>query len=96
MYRIIFEAPPSPRGVGAPGELSKFLQNLDENHRGEWVRLSKARKHISYLFNIRKAKFPNMEIVTRKNPNGTFGVWVRFHNEPVKTVPRGRNAKKKA
>lgn len=94
MYRIIFEAPPASRAGAAPGALTGFLQNLDVNHRGKWVRLSKNKKHISYLFGMRKNKFPNMEIVTRKNDNGTFGVWVRFHDEPVKVVPRGRQAAK--
>lgn len=94
MYRIHFEEPPASRGVGNPGELSNFLSNIDENHRGRWVRLDKNRKHIAYLYGLRKQKFPNMEIVTRKNPNGTFGVWVRFHDEPVVTKPRGRNATK--
>jgi len=96
MYRIIFEEPPVSTRLGAPGTLTKFLTNLDNNHRGEWVRLYKNAKHISYLFSVRKNKFPNMEIVTRKNQNGTFGVWIRFHDEPVKTVPRGRVAKKSA
>jgi hypothetical protein len=90
-YRIVFEEPPASRSGEHSGhsELINFLTNLDENHRGKWARLAKSRKHISYIYNLRKNRFPNMEIVSRRNNDRTFGVWVRFHDAPVKVRNSG-------
>lgn len=97
-YRIIFEEPPASRtGQRPENELTEYLTNLDQNHRGKWARLAKSRKHISYLYNLRKSKFPNMEIVTRRNADRTYGVWVRMTDAPVPTRSRGgRKPKAKA
>lgn len=82
MYRIIKQNPPDAQ-YGAPESLSKFLRELDTNHRGDFYLLDKKRKHLAYLYQLRRKQFPNMEIVTRKNKDGTFGVWVKFHDDPV-------------
>lgn len=93
-YRIIKEAPPASTQGRTNSGLRAFLTECDTNHRGEWLRLTKSQKNISYLYIVRRNYFPNMEIVTRKNTNGTFGVWVRFHDKPVKT--RSNVGRKKA
>ena len=89
MYRIIKETPPpSKRGAPGGGSLTTFLHKVEAEAPGEWVLLDKKRKYISYLYNLRNASFPNMEIVTRKNKDGTFGVWIRFHDAPVEKARR--------
>jgi len=93
-YRIVFEEPPAARrGQASNGSLQKLIEDLDKNHRNKWARESKARKHISYLYGLRK-KYPNMRIATRKNPNGTFGVWIRMEDAPVALQHNGSKTKK--
>jgi hypothetical protein len=91
-YRLVFEEPPTSRAGRRPttagNAFAKKLAHINENHRNEWVRLFSNKKHISNLYSIRKNAFPNMELVTRKNTNGTYGVWVRFVDKPVKVRRR--------
>lgn len=96
-YRLVFEEPPASRAGRRPDAgVATFYQKLahiNENHKNTWVRLFKNKKHISSLYSIRKDKFPNMELVTRKNQNGTYGVWVRFGDKPVKVRRRTTTTK---
>ena len=78
-YRIIIEDPPAGR-QGGPGNgpLQTFLKRLFAEHPGEWAVLDRHRKHIGYLYNLKK-RFPNLEVATRKNADDTFGVWVKMN-----------------
>ena len=82
-YRIIIEDPPAGR-QGGPGNgpIQAFLKRLFEEHPGEWAVLDRHRKHIGYLYNLKK-RASNLEIATRKNADGTFGVWVKMN--PIAT-----------
>ena len=77
-YRIIVEDPPAGR-QGGPGNgpIQAFLARIYDEHPGEFVVLDRSRKHIGYLYNLKK-RYPNLVIATRKNRDGTFGVWVKM------------------
>lgn len=78
-YRIVVEEPPPIRAKAAPKPgLTSLLSQVAQNHPGQWVRITKGVKHTGYVFILKKKKFPNMEITTRRNADGTTGVWVRF------------------
>ena len=57
-YRIIIEDPPAGR-QGGPGNgpIQTFLKRLLDEHPGEWAVLDRHRKHIGYLYNLKK-RFP--------------------------------------
>lgn len=82
-YRIIIEDPPAGR-QGGPGNgpIQAFLQRLLEEHPGEWAVLDRNRKHIGYLYNLKK-RFTNLSVATRKNRDGTYGVWVKMDSVTV-------------
>jgi len=77
-YRIIIEDPPAGK-QGGPGNgpIQAFLKRLYDEHPGEWAVFDRHRKHIGYLYNLKK-RVPNLSIATRKNADGTFGVWVKM------------------
>jgi len=77
-YRIIIEDPPAgQKGGPGNGPVQNLLRRLAEDHPNEWAVLDRSRKHIGYLYVLKK-RFPNLEVATRKNRDGTFGVWVRM------------------
>lgn len=77
-YRIVLENPPAPRqGRPGMGALQRFLLELESTHPGEWAVLDRSRKHIGYIYNLKK-KFPNLNVNARQNDDGTYGVWVKM------------------
>ena len=59
-YRIVLEDPPAPqRGRPGGGNLQRYLQRLEEEHPGEWAVLDRTRKHIGYIYNLKK-KYSNL------------------------------------
>jgi hypothetical protein len=77
-YQIVLETPPEPqRGRPGHGNLQKFLARLEEEHPGEWSVLDRNRKHIGYIYNLKK-KYPNLSVNARQNDDGTYGVWVKM------------------
>ena len=82
-YRIIIEDPPAGR-QGGPGNgpIQAFLKRLLDEHPGERAVLDRNRKHIGYLYNLKK-RFPNLSVATRKNRDDTFGVWVKMDSVTV-------------
>jgi len=87
-YQIRLEDPPAGR-QGGPGNgpIQSFLRRLFDEHPGEWAVLDRHRKYIGYLYNLKK-RFPNLSVATRKNADGTFGVWVKM--DPVTTEDKVR------
>ena len=65
-----------------PSWIWRGIAWLFEEHPGEWAVLDRHRKHIGYLYNLKK-RASNLEIATRKNADGTFGVWVKMN--PIAT-----------
>jgi len=86
-YQVVIEDPPAQqRGRPGNGNLQKFLQTLEETHPGEWAVLDRSRKHIGYIYNLKK-KFPNLDVNARQNDDGTYGVWVKMEKaDKVKSV----------
>ena len=68
------------------GALQRFLIDLETQHPGEWAVLDRSRKHIGYIYNLKK-KFPNLDVNARQNDDGTYGVWVKMEKaDKVKSV----------
>ena len=83
-YRIVLENPPAPRqGRPGMGVLQRFLIELETAHPGEWAVLDRSRKHIGYIYNLTK-RYSNLEVQTRLNDDGTYGVGVKMNAEAVK------------
>jgi hypothetical protein len=78
---IKLEDPPvSKRGRHAgSGALQSYISELREKHNGKWACLAKSKKNIAYMYVLRK-QHEDLEITTRKNPDGTYGVWVKVGN----------------
>lgn len=78
-YQVVIEDPPAQqRGRPGNGNLQRFLLTLEETHPGEWCVLDRSRKHIGYIYNLKK-RYPNLEVQTRLNDDGTYGVWVKMN-----------------
>ena len=43
--------------------------------------LDRKKKNIGYLYALKK-KHPNLAIQTRKNKDGTYGVWIKVGRKP--------------
>ena len=86
-YQVVLEDPPAQqRGRPGNGNLQRFLLELEETHPGEWCVLDRSRKHIGYIYNLKK-RYPNLSVQTRQNDDGTYGVWVKMDKaEAVATV----------
>jgi hypothetical protein len=81
-YPIKLEDPPeSNRGKTSTGALQDLIQRLGDQHPGEWSVLDRKKKNIGYLYALRK-KHPTLQIRTRKNKDGTFGVWLKVGRKP--------------
>ena len=80
---IKLENPPeSARGrAPAGGALADLIQRLGDQHPGEWALLDRKKKNIGYLYSLKK-QHPKLDIVTRKNKDGTFGVWIKVGRKP--------------
>ena len=81
-YRIKLEDPPeSNRGKASTGALQDLIRRLGEEHPGQWSVLDRKKKNIGYLYSLKK-QHPKLDIVTRKNKDGTFGVWIKVGRKP--------------
>ena len=81
-YRIKLEDPPeSNRGKASTGALQDLIRRLGEQHPGEWSVLDRKKKNIGYLYALKK-RHPNLQIQTRKNKDGTYGVWIKVGRKP--------------
>lgn len=80
IYKVVVEDPParSPRR-NRENTLIGLLEGVAKAYPNRWVRITKNVKHTGYIFILKKSNFPNMEITTRRNADGTSGVWVKFH-----------------
>jgi hypothetical protein len=85
---IKLENPPeSARGrAPAGGALADLIQRLGDQHPGEWALLDRKKKNIAYLYSLKK-RHPKLEVTTRKNADGTHGVWLRV-GKPKRKVAR--------
>lgn len=83
-YRIVLEEPPSLAAKAkvkkAPQRslLRQFIDRVDSEYPDKWVVAERSVKTASMFYYIRKHNYPHMEVVTRRNPDKTFGVWVRM------------------
>ena len=78
-YSIRLEEPPASRrgkSRAGKGALADLIKRLGNDHPGEWALLDRKKKNIGYLYNMKK-KNPRLNITTRKNADGTFGVWIK-------------------
>ena len=81
-YRIQLEDPPeSNRGKTSTGALQDLIRRLGEQHPGEWSVLDRKKKNIGYLYALKK-RHPSLQIQTRKNKDGTYGVWIKVGRKP--------------
>ena len=81
-YRIKLEDPPeSNRGKASTGALQDLIRRLGEQHPGEWSVLDRKKKNIGYLYALKK-RHPSLQIQTRKNKDGTYGVWSKVGRKP--------------
>jgi|TARA_Y100001951_G_C11219243_1_gene227711 hypothetical protein len=81
-YRIKLEDPPeSNRGKSSTGALQDLIQRLGDQHPGQWSVLDRKKKNIGYLYALKK-RHPNLQIQTRKNKDGTYGVWIKVGRKP--------------
>lgn len=77
-YKIVVEEPPAPASAKRGNSLPDLLVKVHDRHHGKWVRIAKNVKHTGYIFLLKRQKFPTMQITTRKNSDGTSGIWVKF------------------
>ena len=78
-YSIRLEEPPASRrgkSRAGKGALADLIKRLGDEHPGEWALLDRKKKNIGYLYNMKK-RDPRLNITTRKNADGTFGVWIK-------------------
>ena len=78
-YSIRLEEPPASRrgkSRAGKGALADLINRLGSEHPGEWALLDRKKKNIGYLYNMKK-RDPRLNITTRKNADGTFGVWIK-------------------
>ena len=80
---IRLEDPPASARGKAPagGALADLIQRLGDQHPGQWSLLDRKKKNIGYLYALKK-KHPNLAIQTRKNKDGTYGVWIKVGRKP--------------
>ena len=80
---IRLEDPPNSNRGKAPagGALQDLIQRLGAEAPGQWSLLDRKKKNIGYLYALKK-QHPNLQIQTRKNKDGTYGVWIKVGRKP--------------
>jgi hypothetical protein len=80
--KIRLENPPdSKRGRHATsGAIQTYIKTLREEHPGQWAVLDRKKKNIAYLYALKK-QHKDLEVTTRKNTDGTHGVWLKVGSE---------------
>lgn len=74
-----FQNPDVKRGRPAgSGPVQNYMKRLAK-HPNRWALFSNSYKSPNGLLRFRK-EYPGLEIVSRKNPNGTYKVWVRINS----------------
>ena len=83
------EDPPAAARGKAPagGALADLIQRLGDQHPGQWSLLDRKKKNIAYLYSLKK-RHPKLEVTTRKNKDGTHGVWLRVGKPKRKVVKK--------
>ena len=91
--KIRLETPPdSKRGRHATaGAIQTYIKTLREEHPGQWAVLDRKKKNIAYLYALKK-QHKDLEVTTRKNTDGTHGVWLKVGKE----IKRRKTAKASA
>ena len=82
IIKIRLEDPPvSKRGRHATGgALQTYIKNLREEYPGQWALLDRKKKNVAYLYALKKSN-KDLEVATRKNADGTHGVWLKVGKE---------------
>ena len=85
--KIKLEDPPaSKRGRHATsGALQTYIKTLREEHPGQWAVYSRSQKHVAYMYALKKSN-KDLEVATRKNADGTHGVWMKAGKKRRKTA----------
>ena len=95
--KVRLENPPdSKRGRHATsGAIQTYIKTLREEHPGQWAVLDRKKKNIAYLYALKK-QHKDLEVTTRKNTDGTHGVWLKVGSERRATTEAKRRKATKA
>jgi hypothetical protein len=95
--KIRLENPPdSKRGRHATaGAIQTYIKTLREEHPGQWAVLDRKKKNIAYLYALKK-QHKDLEVTTRKNTDGTHGVWLKVSSEAKAKAVKATEAKRRA
>ena len=88
-YRIVLQEPPAPHIGRVPGGgvIQHYIARLGQEAPGQWALFEKSRKHLAYLYQIKK-NTPGLEMRVVSNGNKTFQIFFRY------TPPVGEEATK--
>ncbi len=96
-YRIVLQEPPKHHMGRIPGggAIQHYIERLGKEAPGQWALFEKNRKHLAYLYGLKK-KTPGLEMRVVSNGNKTFQIYFRYTPTVAEEVkaPKKTSAKK--